>query len=84
MNTSLHWLLAAVVMATFFAGSASAPVPAVPPLPRFEYLCQPKMGRPWEQVDLEKMNELGARGWELVQQLAVPNNDVFCFKRQLR
>lgn len=74
--------LAAAVLATaiLFLVGATAPSPPT----RFEYTCLPKISRPWEQADLEKMNELGAKGWELVQQLAVPHDDVFCFKRPLR
>jgi hypothetical protein len=53
--------------------------------PRFEYLCQPQIGRPWQPDDLQKLNQLGSQGWEMVQQLVGHqgmNGDVFCFKRQ--
>lgn len=51
---------------------------------RWEYYCQNEIKRPWTQDDLAKLNELGRKGWELVNQLGGyqgANYDVFCFKR---
>jgi hypothetical protein len=39
-----------------------------PPHYRFEYLCQ-KIGKPWQPDDLQRMNQLGAQGWDMIQQL---------------
>jgi hypothetical protein len=57
-----------------------------PARPRFEYFCQGGIGHAWKPDDLQKLNALGAQGWDLVQQLVGvqgANGDVYCFKRQL-
>jgi hypothetical protein len=57
-----------------------------PARPRFEYFCQNGITRPWKSDDQQKLNALGAQGWDLVQQLVGQqgtNGDVYCFKRQL-
>jgi hypothetical protein len=50
-----------------------------PTRPRFEYLCEP-INQPWKPDGQQKLNALGAQGWELVQELPSAS---FCFKRQL-
>lgn len=47
---------------------------------RFEYLCQTGLAETWKAPAQQKLNALGAQGWELVQELP---SGAFCFKRQL-
>ena len=48
---------------------------------RWEYNCVAGIDKPWRGEDLEKLNGLGARGWDLVLQMNQGNRDVYCFKR---
>jgi hypothetical protein len=71
------------LMTGLFVGRAAAQVTMQ--RPKFEYMCQSGITKPWKD-DIQKLNGLGAQGWELVQQLVGlqgTNGDVYCFKRQI-
>lgn len=73
-------LLVGMVLGSLLGGGRSASAQGGPR--RFEYSCVPTLEKPWKPEGANKLNALGAQGWEMVQQLP-SNPDVYCFKRVL-
>jgi hypothetical protein len=72
------------------AQAPGAPPPAYGPPPgaRFQYACYKDMPpKIWEQPMQQKLNEMGAQGWRLMEnrQVTLVGNghpDVYCFERR--
>jgi hypothetical protein len=76
-----------------FVGRATAQAPAPgqpaygpPPGSRYQYACYTKMEqRIWDQGVQQRLNQLGAEGWRLMENRQImPNgfSDVYCFERR--
>ncbi|MBI5512043.1 MAG: hypothetical protein HY903_25070 [Deltaproteobacteria bacterium] len=81
-----NFLLGCSVSVAFVAGLLASdrlipPAKAATTTSKWEYLCEPKMPKPWKEEGEAVLRDLGAEGWELVLQMQNPNMDVWCFKR---
>jgi hypothetical protein len=60
------------------------PPPPPQPMVRWQYTCIAQMSyRVWTPEVLNKLNEMGAQGWQLMTpRNAMANPDVYCFERR--
>jgi hypothetical protein len=80
-------LIAGALVGGLWAGRAHAqpyPPPAPVAMARWQYTCIAQMSpRVWTPEVLNKLNEMGAQGWQLMTPRNVmANPDVYCFERR--
>jgi hypothetical protein len=72
------------LLGSFLVGRAQAQQPQPYPMPRWQYTCITQVSsRFWAPEVLNKMNEMGSQGWQLLaQRNGINNADVYCFERR--